>query len=134
MYESHQVTDSIRDCPRRFDSVRLASDVFHKEYREAINTKEAQTRFTYRNHYSPSLNKCFFLEMSYGFHNTPIYSDKMYRLYDVNENSQYGVFYRRSDMTAPMACQVGDKICWSEDEWETLISFYMGDRQDVNVP
>jgi hypothetical protein len=110
---------------------KRAAEVFKSEYQPTVqNTDEGQMLFNYRNHYSAVFNKCFFLEMSniLGYRANPKYSAQMFRLYDLNDNKEYGSYYKRSDKTVPTTCVVLDAQCRSEAEWEALISRYMEDE------
>ena len=53
----------------------------------------------------------------------------MYRLFDINENREYGSFYKELDAHGPTDCVVLDKSCGSEAEWELLIKRFMEDDQ-----
>jgi hypothetical protein len=124
--EPNKVEYELRErCGKR------AAEVFKSEYTEVTNTKDGQTLWNYRNHYSATVNKCFFLEMStiYATNANPKYIAQMYRLWDINDNKQYGSFYQRSDANKPMDCEVLGKGCSSEAEWESLIAPYMEDGQ-----
>jgi hypothetical protein len=93
------------------------------------NTKDGQTITSYRNHYNPTLNKCFFLETTsiLAYNASPKYTASMYILSDVSEHKEYGSFYKRSDLETPVQCVVNGKSCHSEAEWELLIAPFMGD-------
>ena len=83
----------------------------------------------YTNHYNRKLNKCFVLVMS-----TSIPKDKTTRekygistdktLWDLNENKEYGGFFKFSKH-ALMRCDVLEKHCNSENEWDSLVKPYM---------
>ena len=109
---------------------KRAAEVFKNEYTTVQNTDEGQTLINYRNHYSATFNKCFFLEMSSVFATraNPKYTAQMFRLFDLNENKEYGSFYQRSDSDTPMECTVLGKLCHSQGEWEALINRYMEDK------
>jgi hypothetical protein len=111
---------------------KRAAEVFKAEYSPPVaNTDEGQILFNYRSHYNAALNKCFFLEISQtiAYRAKPQYSATMYRLYDINDNKEYGSFYRRSDANSLGECNVIDKSCSSEAEWELLIKRFMEDDQ-----
>jgi hypothetical protein len=46
-------------------------------------------------------------------------------LFDINENKEYGEFFKRSDMGNPAQCYVQQKSCRSESEWQELLRPYM---------
>jgi hypothetical protein len=46
-------------------------------------------------------------------------------LYDVNENKEYGTFSWATNINRLVQCNVLDKFCTSEDEWNLLIKPYM---------
>jgi hypothetical protein len=110
---------------------KRAAEVFKSEYTQVKDTEEGQTLFNYRNHYSGTLNKCFFLEITtvLATKAKPKYTAQMFRLYDINEAKEYGSFYKRSDSSRPMECNVRGKLCSSEAEWDSLIAPYMEDGQ-----
>ena len=111
---------------------KRAAEVFKSEYSEFKNTNEGQMLFNYRNHYSATFNKCFFLEITtiIATRANPKYTAQMFRLYDINDNKEYGSFYKStSDANAPTDCNVLGKACVSEAEWDALIAPYMGDGQ-----
>jgi hypothetical protein len=46
-------------------------------------------------------------------------------LFDVNENKEYGTFFKRSEDNAPFQCKVLQNVCHSESEWQELLKPYM---------
>jgi len=110
---------------------KRAAEVFAREYSPRIaNTKDVQMRYNYEHHYSARLNKCFFLEVavSYERKGGKPTSSKLMRLFDVNDNRDYGVFVSGlSDEGRPVACLLEDKICQSESEWRQLLKPFMED-------
>ena len=48
-------------------------------------------------------------------------------LFDINENKQLGLFMKDDDQTVPIMCDVGDRTCGSDGEWNGLIKPYMDD-------
>jgi hypothetical protein len=94
--------------------------------------------FNYENHYSARLNKCFFLEITTSFEKGKLDSTKTMRLFDLNENREYGEFtsgptVTRPDGTplpvesTPLACVVRGNTCRSESEWRQLVKPFMED-------
>jgi hypothetical protein len=101
---------------------RHAAEVFQREYGPGADRQDEQTLFTYENHYSARLNKCFFLEIAIS--NKPT-SSKIMRLLDLNRNKVYGTFV--SGPTEPLACALQGKACRSESEWRQLLKPFMED-------
>jgi hypothetical protein len=87
-----------------------------------INDKEQIGTVSYHNHYNKKMNKCFILldENGYKKSNDKIY--KMKSLLDVNEKKKYGFFYNFGTLTF---CDVLEKKCKSEEEWNLLVKPYM---------
>jgi hypothetical protein len=108
---------------------KRADEVFKREYGNGTTQdKDGQTVFGYRNHYNTKLNKCFFLESSRTY---PKSREKkssasvMERLFDINENKEYGTYFKRDEDNYSFACVVENKLCRSKEEWEALIKPYM---------
>jgi hypothetical protein len=75
-------------------------------------------KFTYEDHYNKRLNKCFVLVK---------YSEKQLKsLRNINENKIYGSFLSKEDGKI-IICNVLDKKCISEEEWNSLVKSYMED-------
>jgi hypothetical protein len=109
---------------------KRTAEVFKADYGQQIMPDQDGTLvFNYRNHYNTTLNKCFFLEITkiLAYRAKTPYSATMYRLYDIDENKEYGSFYKRSDATSPTDCRILDKSCASEAGWELLIKPFMED-------
>jgi hypothetical protein len=73
---------------------KRAAEVFAKEYGSQIQkTENGQIRFTYENHYSASLNKCFLLEIasSYELKQNTMSTSRILRLFDLNDNTPFGL-------------------------------------------
>jgi hypothetical protein len=53
---------------------------------------------SYQNHYSATLNKCFYLLITTYLHykKQAQYTSTLMRLFDINENKEYGAFFKRS--------------------------------------
>jgi hypothetical protein len=99
---------------------KSASDSFKKSYgNEGILTH-------YSNHYNKKLNKCFILIIS-----TTLRKSKQERpslsklLYDVNEQKEYASFFMLTDPMEIVDCTVLGKLCYSQNEWDTLIKPFM---------
>ncbi len=86
---------------------RQAAEVFKRKYSPPVaKIEHGQMMFHYENHYSARLNKCFFLEITNTYERIegkPTIS-KMMRLFDLDENKEYGTFV--SGPTEPLACAV----------------------------
>jgi hypothetical protein len=107
---------------------KRAAEVFKRKYSPSVaKIEHGQMRFNYENHYSAQLNKCFFLEIANAYERLdgkPTISKRM-RLFDLNDNKEYGTFV--SGPTEPLACSVQDKGCRSESEWRQLLKPFMED-------
>lgn len=103
-----------------------AEAAFSKDYTPRVQaTKEGTWSFNYENHYSEKLNKCFFLEISILAGHRKM--SKQLRLYDLNENKEYGHFWSSTDVPTLVDCLVGETRCSSETEWRMLAKPYLQD-------
>ena len=107
---------------------KRAEELFKRDYGNGVsNTKDGQAITGYRNHYSTKLNKCFVLLTTTDMP----YKDKqkalsiLMVLYDINENREYGSFFKRDGDNLPFDCKVAGRVCRSQQEWEALVSPYM---------
>ena len=89
-----------------------------------LDTEHGHTVFNYENHYSARLNKCFFLEIAVSHKPT---NSKIMRLFDLNENKEYGTFVSGPTESTPLACVVRGNTCRSESEWRQLLKSFMED-------
>jgi hypothetical protein len=91
------------------------------------NTENGQSITTYQNHYSATLNKCFYLMITTGFNyrNNQQYNTTLMVFVDVNENKEYGSFFKRSDRPTYAQCNMQEKFCSSEREWQEFLRPYM---------
>jgi hypothetical protein len=105
---------------------KRAAELFKREYSSGFKTRDTTTMFNYENHYSARLNKCFFLEIA-DLYEKGKGSTKSLRLFDLNENKQYGICMSSFGDGVPYPCFVQDQVCRSEDEWRTLIKPFMED-------
>lgn len=92
--------------------------------------KDRQYITTYTNHYNTRLTKCFVVLRVEGIpkgksdaKDLGISTDKT--LWDINENKQYGEFFRFFKTSNANECEVGGKACRSESEWDALVRPYM---------
>jgi len=90
-----------------------------KECEEWVSSDEKKffrDKFTHQNHYNTRLGKCFILIN---------YSKKPLKvLKEISENKIYGSFRSKQDGTT-ILCNVLEKACKSEEEWNALVKPYM---------
>ena len=101
---------------------RRAAQRFQKEWGGSAGS--ANIVANYESHYSPRFNKCFYLETSTTAPRAALDKTNFntLRLYDLNENKQYGTFIE----AAPLhVCKVQDTPCSSEAEWRVLVKSFM---------
>jgi hypothetical protein len=125
-YVSAQPNKELYDLRERCG--KQATEVFEREYMRVLTTENGQTRFNYENHYNARLNKCFFLEIavSYERQGGKPTTSKMMRLFELNDNKEYGVFMSGfSDDSLPFACLVQDDVYRSASEWRKLLKPFM---------
>jgi hypothetical protein len=104
------------------------AEVFEREYGPVSNTEDGQTLFNYENHYNARLKKCFFLEIAMSYEREEEKpGSKIMRLFDLNENKEYGTFVSGPTEGAPVTCVVRGKGCQSESEWRQLLKPFMED-------
>jgi hypothetical protein len=106
---------------------RRAAELFEKFYGDGISKGMISN---YTCHYNRRLNKCFILLTSRGYSKKEKgekdlggSTDK--GLWDVNENKPYAQFFKFYKVSTSMQCDVGDKTCRSEFEWDSLVRPYM---------
>ena len=105
---------------------KQAAAVFAKEYSPSSQTKDGKhQRSNYQNHYSEKLNKCFFLEITTIFEKGKV--SKLFRLFDLNENKEYGSYWESDETPGFKDCVVADIRCSSETEWRQLAKPYLED-------
>jgi hypothetical protein len=83
---------------------------------ESDQKKFFRDKFTHQNHYNTRLDKCFIL-INYTKKQSKI-------LKNIIENKIYGSFRSKEDGTIIM-CNVLEKTCKSEEEWDSLVKPYM---------
>lgn len=87
-----------------------------EKWSESYQQRYPQDKFSYENHYNKKLNKCFILVK---------YSEKPLKsLRTIGDNKIYGSFFAKQDGKI-IICNVLDKKCNSEDEWDSLVNPYM---------
>ena len=102
-----------------------AADVFARDYVPVQNTKDGQRLMNYENHFSQRLNKCFFLEILVVVEKRKW--SKQMRLFDLNENKEYGSYFDSDATPRYVNCYVRDARCSSEEEWRKLAKPYLED-------
>jgi hypothetical protein len=86
-----------------------------------------QTINTYTNHYNKKLNKCFILVDGVTFPNDKkkYHMSRGRTLFDVIENKYYGFFGTGGSEDSQPPCEMLNKECHSEAEWDALVKPYM---------
>jgi hypothetical protein len=108
---------------------KRAAERFKEGYgKGSWSDKDTSYTANYINHYNRKLNKCFVLLIGVTIRkndkeNLGTGTDKT--LWDINENKQYGIFFKFSNMSEPTTCEVLGKFCYSETEWDSLVNPYM---------
>jgi hypothetical protein len=108
---------------------KRADEIFKREHGSSgvTNTKDGQAMAGYRNHYNKKLNKCFLL-LTYRdipYKNKKDAASTLMTLHDINENKEYGSYFKSDNNNLPIDCMVSGKVCRSEREWDSLIRPYM---------
>ena len=94
---------------------KLAAETFRREPAD-------EHRVDYRAHYNALLNKCFYLETYIS--PTPVGNNMWVYLSDLQENRIYGGVHRSTNIGL-FYCNLQDKECHSEAEWNDLVKPYM---------
>jgi hypothetical protein len=83
---------------------------------------------SYSNHYDPQSNRCIALVGTTGFlkdaKTGKLSMSDARTLIDVNENKELGNYFKFQNASGPMQCNVGDKPCASQGEWESFVRPY----------
>jgi hypothetical protein len=95
-----------------------AAETFHRE------TPDDEDRVDYRAHYNARRSKCFYMETYIS--PTPVGTNRWGCLSDLQRNRIYGGFHRSSNIGL-FYCNLEDKECHSEAEWNELVTLYMQD-------
>lgn len=105
--------------PERQDKTNALKNKCEKECEAWVTSDQKKffkDTFTHQNHYHTRLDKCFILVN---------YSKKQLKiLKDINENKIYGSFRSKQDGTI-IICNVLEKTCKSEEEWDSLVKPYI---------
>jgi hypothetical protein len=123
--EPNKVESELRErCGKRTE------EIWKKKFGmdDISNTKEGQITSKYENHCNPTLEKCFYLTRSNIVVKKKV--TKVERLFDVDENKEYGRFTGGNGDTfhiCVMFVGKGTHKCSSEDEWRGFIKQYMED-------
>jgi len=97
---------------------KLAAQTFNRE------TADDEDRVDYRAHYTARLKKCLYAETYIS--PTPVGINMWVYLSDLEENRIYGGFHRSTNIGF-FYCNLEDKECHSEAEWNELVKPYMED-------
>jgi len=89
-----------------------------------IETKNGLMLVNYTYHYNKKMNKCFALLETANYKNNELISN-IKELWDINENENYGKFFKYVKDEKPLACIVAKKKCNSEYAWDSLVRPYM---------
>ena len=109
---------------------KRTEEIWNKKFGidDMSNTNDGQIITKYENHYNAKLDKCFYLTISNIVGKKKV--TKVERLFDVDENKEYGRFTGGNGDTfhiCVMFVGKGTHKCSSEDEWRGFIKQYMED-------
>ena len=96
---------------------KLAAETFRREPAD-------ENRVDYRAHHNIRLNKCFYEETYISL--TPVGINMWVYLSDLQDNRIYGGFHMSTNIGL-FYCNLLDKECHSEAEWNGLVKPYMED-------
>ena len=117
-------TQSKKDYELQEKCGNLCKEYFKKEHGQGIfDDREHSGSISYKYHFNKKLSKCFILLDENGYIRS---YDKLYKkksLLDINDKRKYGSFY--NIVGTSNACDVLEKKCNSEQEWDKLIKSYM---------
>ncbi len=113
-----QQTATIKRTPLLQENCgKLAAETFRREPAD-------ENRVDYRAHYHFRLNKCFYEETYISL--TPAGTNMWVYLSDLQDNRIYGGFHMSTNIGL-FYCNLLDKECHSEAEWNGLVKPYMED-------
>jgi hypothetical protein len=113
-----QQTATIKRTPLLQENCgKLAAETFRRE-------PAGENRVDYRAHYKIRLNKCFYEETYISL--TPVGINMWVYLSDLQDNRIYGGFHMSTNIGL-FYCNLLDKECHSEAEWNGLVKPYMED-------
>lgn len=105
--------------PEKREKTNALKNQCEKDCEEWVTTDEKKffrDKFTHQNHYNTRLDKCFILVN---------YTKKQLKvLREINENKIYGSIRSKKDGTI-IICNVLEKSCKSEEEWDSLVKPYL---------
>jgi hypothetical protein len=105
--------------PEKQEKTNALKNQCEKDCEEWVATDEKKffrDKFTHQNHYNTRLDKCFILVN---------YTKKQLKvLREINENKIYGSIRSKKDGTI-IICNVLEKSCKSEEEWDSLVKPYL---------
>jgi hypothetical protein len=105
--------------PEKKDETTALRNTCEKQCEEWVKADERKffrDKFTHQNHYNTRLDKCFILLQ---------YTKKQSKiLKNIIENKIYGSFRSKQDGKI-IICNVLEKTCKSEEEWDSLVKPYM---------
>jgi hypothetical protein len=114
-----QQTATIKRTPLLQENCgKLAAETFRREPAD-------ENRVDYRAHYNIHLNKCFYEETYLS--PTPVGINMWVYLSDLQDNRIYGGFHMSTNIGLFFYCNLLDKECPSEAEWNGLVKPYMED-------
>lgn len=94
------------------DKCEKQSEAWSKSYQQ----RYPSDTITYESHFNKTLNKCFIL--------VKYEKSELKSLKNINENKVYGSFLSKKD-SKTVICNVLEKKCKTEQEWNSLIKPYM---------
>jgi hypothetical protein len=100
----------------RLHCEKLADETFRRV------SADDEDRVHYRAHYNARLNKCLYAETYIS--PTPVGINMWVYLSDLRENRIYGGFHRSTNIGF-FYCNLEDKECHSEAEWNEIVKQYM---------
>jgi len=105
---------------------KRAEEYFKRSFGTGISTDGKQSMLShYTNHFNSKLNKCFILVTTTIVQmDKPELSKYLKMLSDINENKNFGNFSKNGSEIISI-CNVLDKGCYSESEWDSLVKPYM---------
>lgn len=94
------------------DKCENQSEAWSKSYQQ----KYPSDKISYESHFNKKLNKCFIL--------VKYEKSELKSLKNINENKVYGSFLSKKN-SKTVICNVLEKKCKTEQEWNSLIKPYM---------
>jgi len=107
-------------------SEEIFKEKYHSQDDIVIFTDDGFKIYEHRNHYNKKMNKCFQI-IRIEYRNGEKGGAITKELFDINENRKYGFFENSWGPNKINDCNVLDKECKSESEWDKLVKPYMED-------